>query len=128
MYGLLLFVPVLTSMLVRKKFLRVGGFLLSVVLSSFLMSSTVVAHWLAFDWYLAKKIEVLDRDGDGFWSPEEEATWTTEERENLETHIGDGGRNVFSAIIFPVFSVVYSVVAAGVYWGVVTIRQRKKNA
>ena len=128
MYGMLLFVPLLASMLVRKRFRGFGGFLLSVVLSSFFMSSTVVAHWLAFDWYLAKKIEVLDRDGDGVWSSEEETTWTPEERRNLEAHIGDGGRNVFAAIIYPVFSVAYSVVAVGACWGFVAIRQRKKNA
>ena len=127
-YGALLFVPIVLSALVRKRYVRIDGFLISVVLSSVLMSSTVIATWLVFDWRLEKKIAVLDRDGDGFWSPDEEASWTEEERHNMEVYIGDGGRNVFAVIIYPVFSVAYSFIVVGVYWFVSVFKKRRENA
>lgn len=128
MYVVLLLLPILLSVLVRKKFARLGGFLITIVLSSVLMSSTVIATWWFFDFRLEKKIAVLDRDGDGFWNPEEEASWTEDEKRNMEVYIADGGRNVFAAIIFPIFSVVYSFMVVGVYWVVCVVRKLRKNA
>lgn len=127
-YGVLLFVPVVTSALVQKKYARIAGFLLAAVLSSVLMSSAVITTWLVSEWRLEQRIAVLDRDGDGFFSPDEETTWTEEERHSMDVHIGDGGRNVFAAIIFPVFSAAYSFIVVGVYWVVSMFKQRRKNA
>ena len=126
MYGLLSLVPLLVSALVRKRFLRAGGFFLSVLLSSSLMTSAVVVSWLVHDRNLALRIETLDRNGDGVWSRTEEATWTPQERKDLESHINDGGRNVFAAVIFPVLSVLYSLLSAGLYWGIAGLGQRMR--
>jgi hypothetical protein len=79
---------------------------------------------MANDYYLELEIAKLDRDGDGFWSDDEQLTWTGEDRANLERHIGDGGRNVFSAIIFPIFSACYSLIIVSTWWLVVYLKRR----
>lgn len=127
MYILLLVLPVILSYVVRKKLQGVGGYFLTAIFSALLMTSTVVYTWLNFEVKLEEKVAVLDRDGDGSWSKEEKATWTLEEKSDLDVFMGDGGRNVFAAIIFPIFSVVYSALVVGIYWLISIIWNRKKK-
>lgn len=108
----LLAVPVFTCTLVRKRFRGLSGIALVVIVSSVVMSSVVIIQQLSYDWYLEQQIAPLDRNGDGFWTDVEQSTWTDQDYKNMEAHIGDGGRNVFSAIVFPIFSIVYSLSAA----------------
>lgn len=128
MYILLLSVPFLATFYVRKRFKSALGVVIVVSISALLMSSVVITQWLASDWYLESKIEKLDRDGDGIWSPEETASWTAEDKKNMGAYIGDGGRNVFAAIIFPMFSLVYSFLVAISYWLLAWLFSRRKNA
>jgi len=124
----LLGVPFVFSYSIRKRFKGVYGFCMVVGLSSILMCSVVVVQWLVSDWYLESKIAPLDRDGDGFWSEGETATWTAEDHKNMEIHFGDGGRNVFVVIIFPFFSLLYSFISTLVYWLCAIFVSMRKHA
>jgi len=106
----------------------VVGLIIVVCASAFLMSSVILAQWVGYDIYLESKIEPLDRNRDGFLSAEEKATWTDEDHKNMDAYIGDGGRNVFSVIIFPVFSVVYSLFVSSIYFVVALFISKRKNA
>ena len=128
MYGVLLLVPVALSLFIRKKNQGIVGYFCTVILSTALMSGTVIGFWLWSDWSLENKVKVLDRNGDGVWSPQEEATWSSEEKEILQAHMGDGGQSVFAAIVFPIFSIIYSLVLVGSYWAIANISNRRKNA
>lgn len=127
-YIVLSFVPIAVAYKVRKRLTGVGGFGLVVVLSSVLMSGVVIAQWLGYDSYLDYRVSPLDRNGDGFWSDDEEATWSEEDHKNMDLYIGDGGRNVFAVIIFPMFSFAYSFIVSSIYWFVIYIRSRRLNA
>jgi hypothetical protein len=121
----LLSVPVFISFIIRKRFNGVKGFVLAFVISAGLMSGTVVFQWLSYDWYLEQQIAPLDRNGDGVWTPDEEAAWTKEDRRNMDAYFGDGGRNVFAAIIFPLFSAAYSFAIVAIYWLVTAVKHRR---
>jgi len=121
--------PVISCVLVRKHIKRSFGYILCVLLSATAMSGVVLTHWLAYDWHLEKQIASLDRDGDGSFSDEERLTWSEKERKNMEAYVGDGARNVFSAIIFPLFSFVYSLTVVSIYAFIVAFKNRSsKNA
>ena len=70
----------------------------------------------------------LDRDGDGFISHHEEATWTVSEVRAHKMWVGDGARNVFGYLISPIFASVYAAIIFIVlyvgYWFVGKIRKR----
>ncbi len=121
----LLSVPVVICVGIRKRFQGVKGFALAVAISAALMSGVVIVQWLGYDWYLEQQIAPLDRNGDGVWTPDEEATWTSEDKRNMEAYFGDGGRNVFAAILFPAFSTAYSLMVAGMYWWLMAVKQRR---
>ena len=127
-YISLLAFPFLAAYKVRKRFKGVAGFCIVVGLSTVSMSSTVVALWLGNDWHLETEVAKLDRNGDGFWSKNETESWTPDEQKTMDSYIGDGGRNVFAAIIFPIFSFAYSIIVASIYWLVAILRLRYKNA
>ncbi len=127
-YISLLVTPLVITYKVRERFSGFAGFGISVCLSSIFMSGVVVALWLGNDWYLDIQIAELDRDGDGFYSDRETETWTSDEKRTMDRYIGDGGRNVFAAIIFPIFSIVYSIFAVSIYCLVSTLRLRYKSA
>jgi hypothetical protein len=127
-YISLLVVPFLAAYKVRGRFKGVAGFCIVVSLSSVIMSSSVIGLWLGNDWYLEAKVAELDRDGDGFWSDNETESWTQDEQKTMDSYIGDGGRNVFSVIIFPIFSFIYSIAVASIYWLVAIFRLRYKHA
>jgi uncharacterized membrane protein len=118
MLFVLLLIPVATAAVVRKRFSGVAAFVAITVISSVLMSGLVVAQWWAENNYLEQQIASLDRDGDGFWSPDEKATWTAQDLRHMAAYIGDGGRNVFALLVAPALSTVYStgVAAASVLW------------
>jgi hypothetical protein len=74
-------------------------------------SLVVALFWSALfvaDYLLELQIAPLDLDGDGIWSPAEEATWTAEDRRRLAAHFGDGGRNVFALLVPPVVAIYAS--------------------
>lgn len=121
----LLSVPVVVCFGIRKRIRGFKGFALSFVISAALMSGAVLGQWLGYSWYLEYQIAPLDRNGDGFWTPDEEATWTKEDRRNMDSYFGDGGRNVFAAIIFPTFSAAYSLAVVTVYWLFMAVKQRR---
>ena len=121
----LLAVPVVVCFVIRKRFQGVQGFALAVVISAALLSGAVIVQWLSYGWYLEQQIAPLDRNGDGVWTPEEEATWTEEDKRNMDTFIGDGGRNVFAAIVFPVLSAAYSLTVVTVYWIFMAVKRRR---
>lgn len=121
----LLSVPVVVCFGIRKRFRGVKGFALAFVISATLMSAAVIVRWLGYDWYLEQQIAPLDRNGDGVWTPDEEATWTQEDKRNMDAYFGDGGRNVFAAIIFPAFSAAYSLAVVTIYWLFMALKQRQ---
>lgn len=121
----LLFVPVIVCSGIRKRIRGFKGFALSFAISAALMSGAVVVQWVGYDWYLEQQIAPLDRNGDGFWTLDEEATWTKEDRRNMDSYFGDGGRNVFAAIIFPAFSATYSLAVVTIYWLFMAVIQRR---
>jgi len=117
--------PLFICFAVRKRTKSKIGFTLAVLFSAGLMSAVVLADWVGYDYYLEREIAPLDRDGNGFWTPDEEATWTIQDYKTLEAYIGDGGRNMFAAIIFPMFSVLYSVIVVSLFWLIAgTMRRR----
>jgi hypothetical protein len=126
-HSLLLVVPFGVAYWIRKRTTSVLGFILIVGVSSVLMSSVVITQWLGYDLYLDHKVEMLDRNGDGFWSAEETLTWSISEQRYVDSYIGDGGRNVFAVIIFPVFSLVYSLLASLLYLLVAWLLSRRRN-
>jgi hypothetical protein len=123
-----LLIPILASIFVRKRARGIKGFMLVIAISSVLMSSIAIAQVVIYNWTLEQKIAPLDRNGDGFWTPDEEATWSERDQKNLSGYMGDGGRNVFAAFVFPIFSILYSFVVTTVYWGVVAINRKIVNA
>lgn len=127
-YSLLLIVPFVVAYWIRKRTTSVLGFFIVVVVSSALMSGVVIIQWLGYDLYLDYKVEMLDRNGDGFWSAEEESTWSASEQKYMDSYISDGGRNVFSVIIFPFLSLVYSLLASLLYLLIAWIFARRRNA
>ncbi|WP_339846667.1 hypothetical protein [uncultured Halopseudomonas sp.] len=125
----LLFVPFLLAYPIRGRFDSKRGLVLTIFLSAALMSGVVIANLAYNDWVLDQEIAVLDRDGDGFWSEEEEASWTEGEQRLMQSYIGDGGRNGFAVIIFPIFSFFYSTIVATLLWlAFHYIERRKSNA
>jgi hypothetical protein len=127
-YISLLAMPFWASYKLRERFKGVAGFCIVVGLSTVLMSSTFIALWLGNDWYLETEVAKLDLNGDGFWSQNETENWTPDEQKTMDSYIGDGGRNVFAAIIFPIFFFAYSTVMASIYWLVAILRLRYKSA
>lgn len=120
----LLMMPLICCVFVGKRFQGFSGLAISVVAAALIMSSLVLIQWLSYDWYLEQQITPLDRNGDGFWTNDERATWTDQDRKNMEVYFGDGGRNVFALMIFSVFSIVYSLLIGAGYWLIVAIRSR----
>jgi hypothetical protein len=120
----LLSVPIFICLAIRRRFQGIKGFILAVVISTVLMSIVVIIQWLGYDWLLEQKITPLDRNGDGLWAPDEEATWTKEDRRNIDFYFGDGGRNVFAVFVFPALSAVYSLAIATFYWLVMAFKKR----
>ncbi|GAA6136245.1 hypothetical protein NBRC116188_30360 [Oceaniserpentilla sp. 4NH20-0058] len=125
LYAVLLVVPFCVAYYFRKRFTGILSLLSVIAISAILMSGIVIAQWLGYDWYLGYKIAPLDRDGDGIWSADEAATWPPEDHKNMDSYIGDGGRNVFAAIIFPLFSLVYSTAATLFYWLIAWLVSRR---
>jgi len=125
----LLLVPIFTYRLFRKYFRGLSGFVLTVVVSALIMSFVVIVRWLGYDWYLEQQIAPLDRNSDGFWTLDEEATWTEQDFKNMSIYIGDGGGNVFAIFIYPAFSLLYSTLIVSLYWLVNLIQfKRTENA
>ena len=120
-FCVLLVTPLVVIYLSRKHFKGVASISLATIISATIMSGAVVVNWKVSDWYIDSKVALMDRDGDGFYSKEEESTWSPQERQYMEIHIGDGARNVFALIIFPMFSMLYSLVVSLAYWVVVGV-------
>ncbi|BBM02056.1 hypothetical protein [Microbulbifer sp. GL-2] len=127
-YFLLLGVPFVVAYWVRKRAVSLRSFSLVVVVSAAIMSGVVIVQWLGYDIYLGYRVASLDRDGDGFWTAEETATWSASDQKYMDAYIGDGGRNVFAAIIFPILSVIYSLLASLLYFYIAWFISRRKNA
>ncbi|NQD36872.1 hypothetical protein HPT27_07520 [Permianibacter sp. IMCC34836] len=129
LYLLLLLTPFIVLFFIKKSRNGYARLVISALLSAAFMSGVVIVNWFGYDFYLEQRIAPLDRNGDGIWTPEEEATWTEEDRKALSAHLSDGGRNVFSVFIFPIFSVVYSCIAVMACWGVqrflISIKSRR---
>lgn len=121
----LLSVPVMVCVAVRKRFRGIKGFAAAVIASAALMSGAVIVQWWCYDWYLERQIAPLDRNGDGLWTPDEEVTWTKEDRRLLSTYHGDGGRNVFAVFVWPALSVAYSIAVAAMYWLALAVKRRR---
>ena len=115
-WTLILAVPFLVSKFSRKKFKRLKYLLFVVTISSFLMSGAVAARTVHLKWQLEQQTRPMDRNGDGVLSPDEEATWTPEEKRASLRRFSDSGRIVFAAIIFPAFSVIYSLLVGLAFW------------
>lgn len=111
---LTLVIPLITTALVRKRLSGAAAFLCIVVVSSLAIYGLIVAQWWTHNGYLEQQIAPLDRDGDGFWSDAEKATWTEQDHRHMAAYIGDGGRNVFALWVAPVWALLYSTVVAAV--------------
>lgn len=108
--------PVFICSLVRKRAIGFKAWLASFIVSWGSMVITVCVLWLGYDLYLSYKTALLDIDGNGMWSNQEMESWTKDDHNTLNRHIGDGGRNVFALFIFPIFSFAYSLMITVVYW------------
>ncbi len=120
--------PFLVIVTVRERFNGFIGFALCAVLSSVLMATPGVVIWLGIDYHFEQKVAPLDRDGDGFWSDDEEATWTKEEKKHLEQYkryIGDNGRNVFALVLFSIFSTCFSFLVVSGWWLIAYFKQSR---
>jgi hypothetical protein len=120
-------VPWSVSFLVRKKLKGFMYFLLVVTISSLLMSSVVIALTAHLNWQLEQQTLPMDRNEDGVYSPDEEVTWTPDEKRAMQRMYADGGRNLFAAIFFPTVSVVYSLVVSFVVWTYNFLSNRRKS-
>lgn len=120
--------PFFVAYKVRKRIKGASALFLSIFLSFILMILFVFIPWLGFDWYLDFQVAKLDRNSDGFFAYDEIETWTQDEQATWDRYIGDGGRNTFLFMLFPIFSVVYSTVVGLFYWLVATFWLRCKNA
>jgi len=127
-YFLLLGVPFIVAYWIRKRAVSIRSFSLAVFVSAAVMSGVVIAQWLAYDLYLDYKVAALDRNGDGFWSGKETGTWSVSDQKYMDAYIADGGRNVFAAIIFPILSLIYAILASSLYFFIVWLVYRRKNA
>ncbi len=122
------YVPFFASHKLRKRFPGLVGFVLAVVISTSIMSGVVITQVLGYKLYLEHKVALLDRNGDGFWTPDETVTWTEEDRKTMDAFIGDGGRNAFAVIMFPAFSLLYSLSIASGYWLFSAAKPGRKKA
>jgi hypothetical protein len=120
-------VPWSVSFLVRKKLKGFMYFLLVVTISSLLMSSVVIALTAHLNWQLEQQTLPMDRNEDRVYSPDEEVTWTPDEKRAMQRMYADGGRNLFAAIFFPTVSVVYSLVVSFVVWTYNFLSNRRKS-
>ena len=127
-YLLILVVPFMVAYWIRKRAISIRSFSLVVVVSTAIMSGVVIVQWLGYDLYLDSKVASLDRNGDGFWSAEETATWSASDQKYMDAYIGDGGRNVFAVIIFPILSVIYSFLVSLLYFFLAWLVSRRKSA
>ncbi|MFC3532131.1 hypothetical protein ACFOLG_08015 [Vogesella facilis] len=101
-------------------------------LLSFFVISTISIGLLALDnWSTQQQVDRMDRDHDGFFSPDEQASWSAKERKVMDHYIGDGGRNVFGGIIVPVAGLIYSVACAVTFelfaWGGRFLKRRRSK-
>ncbi len=112
--SILLIMPWAISALVRRYVTGFSAVVLTVGISVVLMTGLILALWWVDNWQLAQQIAPLDRDGDGFWSTAEQATWTAQDHKNMAAYIGDGGRNVFAFAIAPAFALMYSGMVAAI--------------
>lgn len=104
----LMAMPWIIMVIVRKRFSRTTAFVLVTVISFAVLSSVIITQWWLHNGYLEQQIALLDRDGDGFWSAADKATWTEQDHQTMAAYIGDGGRNVFVFFVAPVLSLLYS--------------------
>ena len=114
-YGLILLSPFAICKYTFKKDIGIKGFILAFIFSVLFMCLIVVLIWFINALILEYKISFLDRDGDGFWSTDEQSTWTEAEKQNMDRYIGDGGRNLFTFFLFPIFSIIYSLIITSIY-------------
>ncbi|WP_438463450.1 hypothetical protein [Marinomonas sp. PE14-40] len=126
-YTVLFCVPFVVAYKVRKKSIGVFGFAKGVVFSTLIMSVIGIALWFGYSIYLEILISPLDRNGDGLWTPEEETTWTEQDRKNMDTFFGDGGRNIFAVFIFPILSLLFSFSIMTLYWLMHFIKSKLSN-
>ncbi|ELP5730762.1 hypothetical protein ABMX92_18250 [Vibrio vulnificus] len=108
--------PVFVCLLVRKRSIRFKAWLTSFIVSWGFMVLAVFVLWLGYDLYISYKMGLLDIDGDGMWSNQEMESWTEDDHNTMKRHFGDGGRNVFALFIFPILSLLYSLLVTVMYW------------
>lgn len=119
------FIPFLVSYIIRKRYKNIFACVVAVLLSTFLMSGVSLSALMLDKMALEQEIAPLDRDGDGMYSPQEEANWTDRERKSMQRFIGDGGRNVFAVFFLPVFSFVCASIFICIYWLATNFLERK---
>lgn len=102
--------PILIKSFLKKQSTRLLSSIIAFVGSAVLMSAFFIGSVFIDNYLLEKEVEKLDRNGDGFYTASDEATWTTEDYNTMAQFAGDGGRNVFAVYFFPIFSVVYTAI------------------
>ena len=109
--GYLLFIVTPIVFFFSKGLSRKPHFVLMAYLASVLTMYMLIAAPLAnLNGQLDLISQSLDRDGDGVFSPEEEASWTDSEKRAYDMHIADGARNVFGYLLSPLFASLYAAV------------------
>ena len=94
-------------------FMRMGKSTVLAALLSFFVISTISIGALVLDNRSTQQvIDRMDRNHDGIFSIEEEASWSVEERKAMDHYIGDGGRNIAGVIIIPGVGLIYSIFCA----------------
>lgn len=119
-----LLVPIFVFYKLRTNFTGFTLYTYSIFISFFIMSSIAILRWYGYDLYIDYQISFLDYDGDGVWSSLEQSTWSDEENKYRDIYFNDGGRNVFALVIFPIFSLFYSIIIISLYWFIIRIKSK----
>ena len=101
--------------------------LLKYLASIFAMYALVSVPLANLNYQLDVVVQSLDRDGNGFFSPEEEEAWTAEEARAYGIYLGDGGRNVFGYLVSPIFASAYTAAIFLMFYGSCWLVGKIKN-
>ena len=100
---------------VSRRFVAV---LIKYALSIIVMYLFIVVPLYNLNYQLDHIVESLDRNQDGWVTPDEKATWTSEEIRARDKWVGDGARNVFGYFVSPIFASIYCAMLFGVFYAV----------
>ncbi len=109
-YFVALFIPILVRAGIGMQEKRIIRIALWWLVSASAMAILVIAAWKYLDISLEQHLLALDRNGDSVWTDEEQKSWSKTDWSYYNLAMADGGRNVFSFFVFPIFSLIYTFI------------------